>query len=283
MHELASSTDRPAWLAARQGGITATDVARLARGGAGTWAAIRAEKAGLARDFQNDAMRHGVEREPFILRYAEAAFGLAPCGLLLQADDRPEYLATPDALSDDEVGEAKTTVSDWPTIEEVPGRYIDQTLWQMRVTGRRRGRLIFEPHEDGIPLYPFPRDFIVDWDAARVAELEAVADEFLAGDGEPDEDAAELDRLLTAYADVEEVAAAWTAKAAARKADIEAHLAGKPRRFEGSRALLTRSVDGTSRRFDQQAFGQAHPGLLKEFTKATPRKGALRITLRGEA
>jgi hypothetical protein len=195
---LASSTDRPAWLAARQGGVTATDVARLARGGAGTWAAVRAEKAGTARDFHNAAMQHGIDREGKILEFASAAFGLEPCGDLHAADDEPRFLATPDAISATEIGEVKTTVHDWDVLSDAPGRYIDQMLWQMRVTGRRRGRLVFEPHENGVPVYPWPKHFVVEYDEARVAVLEQAARDFLDADAEPDEDAAELDALLDA-------------------------------------------------------------------------------------
>ena len=52
---LATSSDRPAWLEARRSGVTATDVARLARGGTNTWVAVRAEKAGAGREFHNSA------------------------------------------------------------------------------------------------------------------------------------------------------------------------------------------------------------------------------------
>ncbi len=280
MITLASSSDRPAWLEARRHGITATDVARLASGGAGTMAAIRAEKAGTARDFRSHAMQHGIDREPVILAYAESAFGLHPSGDLLAADDQPLYLATPDAINDDEVGEVKTTVHDWPTLADAPRRYIDQILWQMRVTGRRRARLIFEPHEDGIPVHPFPRHFIVEYDAERVAELERLADEFLASDGEPDEDAAELDALLAEYMDLDDVAAAARERADAAKGRIEEHLAGKPRKFEGSVANLTRSADSTSKRFDSVAFKKANPHDYDRFTKDVPTKGRLTITRR---
>lgn len=275
--------DRASWMDARRGGVTATDVARLASGGAGTWAAIRAEKAGRARDFDNAAMQHGREREPFILRYAASQFGLTPCGQLLGALDRPEYLATPDALGSDEVGEVKTTVTDWATLGDAPRRYIDQVLWQMRITGRRRGRLIFEPHENGVPLHLFPRDFIIEWDAERVAELEAFADEFLAGDAEPDEDAAALDSLLTEYVELAEIADAAKKSADAIKARIEEHLGGAPRRFEGSLANLTRAKDGFAKRFDADALKSADPDTYTRFVKSSPVKGRLTISVRKAA
>jgi hypothetical protein len=280
---LASSSDRPAWLAARQGGVTATDVARLARGGAGTWAAVRAEKAGTARDFHNAAMQHGNNREPVILEYAAAAFGLEPCGDLHAADDEPRFLATPDALNDAEIGEVKTTVHDWEILSDAPGRYIDQMLWQMRVTGRRRGRLIFEPHEDGVPTYPWPKHFVVEYDEDRVTVLEQAASEFLASDAEPDEDAAVLDALVDDAMNLKEIADAAAARHRAALDRIEAHLGGEPRKFEGSRANLTRSADSVSRRFDSSAFKKAAPDTFQQFQVDVPVKGRLTITPRSDA
>lgn len=278
MIALAESFDRPAWLEARRHGVTATDVARLARGGANTWDAIRAEKAGLGRDFTTAAMQHGIDREPVILAYAQMMWGFEPCGQLLAAEDEPLFLATPDALNAVEVGEVKTTVHDWATLAEVPKRYVDQTLWQMRVTGRRRARIIFEPHDNGIPIYPEPRWFEVEWDPARVARLEAVAYEFLQSTGEPDADAAELDALLTVAADAKDAADAAAARYKAAQERIEEFLGGQPRRFSGSRASLTRSEDRIDRRFDSTRFKKAHPDLFADFQKVVAVKGALRIT-----
>lgn len=280
---LASSTDRPSWLAARQGGVTATDVARLVRGGTGTWAAVRAEKAGTARDFHNAAMQHGNDREPVVLAFAQATFDLLPCGDLYAADDEPRFLATPDAINADEIGEVKTTVHDWEILSDVPGRYIDQMLWQMRVTGRRRGRLIFEPHENGVPTYPWPKHFVVEYDAARVALLEQTAMEFLAGEQEPDEDAAALDALLTEYVELDEIAAAAARRRDEAKARIEEQLHGEPKRFEGSVANLTRSADSTSRRFDSASFKKAAPDTFEQFQMTVPVKGRLTITTRSDA
>lgn len=280
---LASSSDRPSWLAARQGGVTATDVARLVRGGTGTWSAVRAEKAGTARDFHNAAMQHGNDREPVVLTFAQSTFGLLPCGDLYAADDEPRFLATPDAINADEIGEVKTTVHDWEILSDVPGRYIDQMLWQMRVTGRRRGRLIFEPHENGVPTYPWPKHFVVEYDEARVALLEQTALEFLADEQEPDEDAAALDALLTEYVELDEIAAAASRRRDEAKARIEQQLHGEPKRFEGSVANLTRSADSVSRRFDATALKKAAPDTYEQFQMTVPTKGRLTITTRSDA
>lgn len=272
-------TDRQAWLARRMGGVSATDVARLARGGTNTWKAVKAEKAGLGRDFTNAAMQHGTEREPTILRFAEKQFQVLPFGKLVAANDEPRFIATPDALGDGRVGEVKTTVHDWQHISEVPGRYIDQVLWQMRVTGYRVAHLIFEPHENGIPLHPFPKSFPIEWDPARVAHLQSIAYEFLADDGEPDEDAAVLDALLTDAAMRKEVADAAAASYRSATDAIEKYLEGKPRRFDGSLASLTRSPDGITTSVDTTRLKRELPEVAEQFMRQSPRKGSLRISL----
>ncbi|MCT1395637.1 YqaJ viral recombinase family protein [Microbacterium sp. p3-SID338] len=272
-------TDRQTWLARRQGGVSATDVARLARGGANTWAAVHAEKAGKGRDFTNAAMQHGTDREPMILRFAEKQFQVLPFGKLIAADDEPRFICTPDALGKGRIGEVKTTVHDWEVISEVPGRYIDQVLWQMRVTGYRRADLIFEPHENGIPLHPFPKSFPIDWDATRVAHLESIAYEFLAEDGEPDEDAAILDALLTDAAMRKEIADAAAESYRRATAAIEVHLQGKPRRFDGSLASLTRSPDGITASVDTTRLKRELPDIAAQYTRQSPRKGSLRINV----
>jgi hypothetical protein len=277
---LADGTEEGAWREARREVVTATDIARLALGGAGTWAAIRAEKEGRGRTFSTWATEHGHAREPFIAEYARSAFGIAPNKALVAAADRPEFAATPDGIGDTEVGEYKTTVNDWATVDDLPPRYSIQALWQMRVTGRRKARLVFEPHENGVPLYPFPRDFIIEYDAARVAELEAVAVQFLAGEGEMDEQAAEFDARLSAFIELDDIAAAARERAEAAKAELESLLGGKPLRFEGSVANLTRSADGTRRSFQAGALRQADPETYEKYTTETPVKGRLTITRR---
>jgi len=272
-------TNRPRWLAGRQGGVTATDISRLARGGAGTWAAVRAEKEGRGRDFKNAAMQHGIDREKVIAEYARASFGLVPSSALLAAIDEPRYLATPDGLSETETGEYKTTIHDWPTLLDAPARYLDQMLWQMRVTGRRKARLVFEPHDNGVPLYPFPRHFEFAYDESRVTELEAVAQEFLAG-GEADENAAALDVLLSARVEAKETADAATAQVSLIDEQIRELLGGKPTKFEGSLANLTLSAPTTRSAFDSTAFKAAQPDVYQQFVKSSPVTPRLTITTR---
>lgn len=272
-------TDRASWLLSRQGGVSATDVARLASGGTETWKAVRAEKAGKGRDFMNAAMQHGKDREPVIIRFAARQFGVQPFGKLVAASDEPRFICTPDAVGEGLAAEVKTTVHDWQSLEDVPRRYRDQLLWQMRVLGFARGVLLFEPHENGVPLHPLPKWFDVACDAARIAHLESIAYEFLDSTDEPDEDAAIIDALLTDAAMRKEIADAAMASYQQATAAIEDYLQGKPRRFDGSLASLTRSPDTITTSPDWKSLKADHPDLAAKYTRPTPRKGALRITL----
>lgn len=279
---IASGADEDEWFAARRTGVTATDVARLASGGAAVIEAIKAEKADMGRRFETRATRHGHEREPIIAAYAEEAFGFAHSAAVLAAADRREHLATPDLLGMNTVGEIKTTVHDWQSIDEVPKRYIDQAQWQMRVTDSSRCFLIFEPHEGFVPIYPDPKHFIIPRDDDRIAELKRIADDFWSSDAEPDPDAAELEALLNAYADAEEMAAPMLRRRDEARAAIEDYLHGQPRKFPGSRVLLTRSADGTRRTFQPTKLRDDHPDLYDAYTIDAPVKGRLTISLRGE-
>lgn len=274
--------DRDLWLTARREGVTATDVKRLARGGAETWKAVHAEKAGVERTFQNAAMVHGKTREPVIAAFAARMLGVEHSTALIASNAEQRFLATPDFLGGTgqyRVGDIKTTVTDWATVDDVPGGYIDQMLWQMLVAGERVGLLVFEPHENGVPLYPTPKHFEVEWDSARVAKLQSVAYEFLAEDDTPDEDAAVMDALLSDAAMRKELADAAARSFDEAKQAIEDYLGGKPRRFDGSLASMTRSADSVSVGFDLARFKRDHPDLAAEYVRKSPRKGALRITL----
>src|SRR5690606_7327542 len=123
------------------------------------------------------------------------------------------------------------------------------------------GVLIFEPHENGIPIYPTPKHFVIDWDSARVAKLQATAYEFLAEDGTPDEDAAVLDALLTDAAMRKELADAATRSYQQAAAAIEEYLGGEPRRFAGSLASLTRSADGITTSVDTARLKRERPDV----------------------
>lgn len=276
------ATDEPAWFDGHEDGVSATEVATLVRGGAGAWAALRAQKSGVRSTFTNAAMQYGTEREPVIAEFAQMSFGLIPCTLLVAREDQPLYRASPDAISPDgtEVGEYKTTKHDWDSLDDVPPRYIDQMFWQMFVTGARKARLVFEPHEGFVPLYPFPKHFKLGYDEARVEELRKIADQFMAG-GDADAAAVELDALVTARVDAKRDADDAFEVVASLDARIrELAAASGHERFEGSTGNLTLSEDTTSARFDSTAFKKADPTSYEKYVKISPVKGRLTITAR---
>ena len=278
------AVDERAWFDAHNLLVSATEVATLIRGGAGAWAAIRAEKNGLRRSFTNRAMTHGTEREPVIAEWARTSLGLIPCSALLIDPDYPKYGASPDAITVDSsmIGEYKTTIHDWDSWEDVPPRYRDQMFWQMFITGARVGKLVYEPHEDYIPLHPFPRVLDLDYDEARVAILRETADQFMAGGGEATEEDLKLDQLLTAHVEAKDRASVADAEVERLSELIRDQVDNRPIRFEGSRANLTLSADSVSERFDSVAFKKAQPDIYRTFTKPSPVKGRLTISLRKE-
>lgn len=279
------AADEKAWFDARTMVVTATEASLLIRGGAGAWARLRAEKNGARSDYKSRAMTHGTEREPVISEYARTEFGLIPCTALLIDPNYPKYGASPDAITADgtTIGEVKTTIHDWGDWSEVPPRYRDQMLWQMFVTGARLGKLIFEPHVDYVPIYPFPRAFDLEYDEDRVAELRATADQFMAGGGEASEADMRLDLLLTERIEAKERVAVAETEVERLDELIRDQVDNKPTKFEGSLANLTLSADSTSDRFDSVAFKKAQPDVYLSFTKPSAVKGRLTITLRKES
>lgn len=276
------ATDPEAWYAGHDEGVSATEVATLIRGGAGSWAALRAQKAGARSNFTSVAMQHGTDREPVIAEFAQMTFGLIPCSALVAQSENLLYRASPDAISADgsEIGEYKTTKRDWETLDDVPPRYIDQMFWQMFVTGARKARLVFEPHEGFVPLYPFPKHFELGYDEARVEELREVADRFMAG-GDIDPSALELDALVTARVE----AKADADDAAAVVADLDRRIrelaaATGHTKFEGSAGNLTLSADTTRVAFSSTEFKKADPITYEKFMVESPVKGRMTITAR---
>ena len=291
-------TDRESWLADRNRGASATDVARIMTGGAGTWASLRDEKQG-GKSFRGNAYtQHGREREAAIAAYAADVYGLAPSTALLGrwADGDvdlpfPLDLATPDALgagtqTGREFGEFKTTVHDWPTWADVPARYFWQVVWQFHVTGADLCRFVFEPHEGFVPLYAEPRTFTIERDqvADEIAQaVETVTAWRLADLAPVPDDLAELDALLQLREVAKEAADAAAARLAAHDDAIRALLeaTGREVKFEGTGSNVTwTGRPGKTTRFDQAAFKARYPAAAARFTKTTETRLRLTITAR---
>ncbi|WP_328796669.1 YqaJ viral recombinase family protein [Marisediminicola senii] len=174
---VAHSTNRFAWLRARAMGVTATDVARLSSSRAVL--ALAAEKSAGSSFFGNAYTDHGRAREPEIARWARSVYGMEPSVALFHADGNRDHLATPDGMRQRnalELCEIKTTMSTWRSI---PRSYLRQVWWQQYVLGAERTLVVWEKHENFVPVDREPECRWVDRDDNEIHVLVGLADELL--------------------------------------------------------------------------------------------------------
>lgn len=171
-------TDRFAWLRARSRGVTATDAARLANSRAVQKVAM--EKL-LGTNFRgNQYTDHGLLREPHIGRWANSVYGMRHSGALFHADGNRDHLATPDGLRERngilELCEIKTTAHAW---RGIPRHYLRQVWWQQYVLGAERTLVVWERHDDFVPVHADPECRWVDRDENEIHRLVVLAEELL--------------------------------------------------------------------------------------------------------
>jgi hypothetical protein len=171
-------TDKFAWLRARSRGVTATDVARLSSSRAVQKIAL--EKLLGSRFSGNAYTDHGLAREPHIGRWANSVYGMRHSSALFHADGNRDHLATPDGLRERngilELCEIKTTVKGW---RGIPRHYLRQVWWQQYVLGAERTLVVWERHEDFVPVHADPECRWVDRDENEIHRLVVLADELL--------------------------------------------------------------------------------------------------------
>ncbi|WP_295574260.1 YqaJ viral recombinase family protein [uncultured Microbacterium sp.] len=172
---VADSRDRVAWIRARSRGITATDVAQLTS----ARAIPRAAQAKLmGSGFSGNAYTdHGRRREPEIAAWVAATHGIQPSSALFHAEIEKRHLATPDGVAVDAAGrvtlaEIKTTNKTWRSI---PRPYLRQVWWQQHVLGAERTLVVWEEHDDFVPVRDEPRCAWVDRDETEIAALVGLA------------------------------------------------------------------------------------------------------------
>ncbi len=175
---VASSTDRVAWLKARSGGVTATDVARLSSERA---VQIVAQEKLHGSTFAGNAYTdHGLAREPEIARWVRAEHGIYPSLDLYHAEANVLHLATPDGIrarnGGIELAEIKTTTKEWRSI---PRSYLRQVWWQQYVLGAERTLVVWEQHLDFVPIGPAPCVRWVERDDNEIHQLIGLADQLL--------------------------------------------------------------------------------------------------------
>src|SRR5690606_31648907 len=171
-------SDRSAWLYARSRGITATDVAKLSSPRSIEAAAHM--KLHGSRFSGNAYTDHGKAREPVIAAWVLQEYGIAPSQALFHAELDRRHLATPDGLALRESGhielsEIKTTNKEWRTI---PRHYLRQVWWQQYVLGAERTLMVWERHENFVPVGD-PECRWIDRDENEIAQLVHMAGQLI--------------------------------------------------------------------------------------------------------
>ena len=176
---IARSSDREAWLYARQQGITATMVAH-----GSTPAGFRdivAQMENPTTVEPNAMMDWGNEREPHIAQIVKERFGIMPNDWLIAKDDGLNrwQMATPDGLSLDHtvIAEIKTTGK---PLDVIPIRYRRQIQWQLHVTDAERCLFAYELRLQGPEGFVPGFDVVTQWverDDRQIKELIATAEQ----------------------------------------------------------------------------------------------------------
>jgi hypothetical protein len=177
---VADANDRVAWLRERARGVTATDVARLT--GEKAVRAVVSDKVLGSRFSGNAYTQHGREREPEIGRWVARRYpGMRGNSELFHADGQRSHLATPDGMRDAdnrlELCEIKTTRTAWRSI---PRHYLRQVWWQQYVLGAERTLVVWEQHDDFVPVSGGPETRWVDRDENEIHKLVGLAEQVLA-------------------------------------------------------------------------------------------------------
>lgn len=273
---LTSSEDRAAWLEARQQGVTATDVSRLAHGGHAEWVKLKGEKAGIESFHGNQHTRWGSSREEVIAETL-GDLGLHHNTCLLRQDDDPRWLATPDLIDDGatQVGDIKTAVWSGEKWDDPPAAYRDQVLWQMFVTGARKAVLVVEYHEDFRVMFFEPDILHIAYDEDRVAYLVELAEKFLAM-GE----VSEMDVLLARRLEAMEAAKEAKAEQDAVDALILAEIGDRDSfKHVSDLGSISFSKPKPRNQFMTEKFRENYPDLYDDFTvEGKVPKPSIRVT-----
>lgn len=171
-------SDRAEWMRARSRGITATDVAKLSTPrsiDSAAWQKLHG--SGFSG---NSYTRHGNKREPVIAEWVLEQHGISPSQALFHSETDMRHLATPDGLTLRENGtlelsEIKTTNKVWRTI---PRNYMRQIWWQQYVLGAERTLMVWERHENFVPVGD-PEYRWIDRDENEIAILVGLAGQLI--------------------------------------------------------------------------------------------------------
>jgi len=176
---IVSSQTKDLWLAARDRGVTATQVAK-----ASTPAGMKEVLANIENPTPvepNGFMDWGTQREAYIAHVVKERYGILPNDWLLCADGAGNewQMATPDGLSLDHklIGEYKTSGK---PLDKVPANYMRQVMWQLYVTGAEKCLFAYELRLEGpegfVPGFDIECQWI-DRDEKIISDLIKVAEE----------------------------------------------------------------------------------------------------------
>jgi hypothetical protein len=293
--------DEAAWLEARRQGVTATEVAKLAKGSAGYALGLVAEKlSGQRSFFGNQYTDWGLEREEFLVATVLKAEGFIGTDVLFHAEGNKRHLATPDGLYlrdgmkfTAEIKTGKHDLAPGSKFFEGSG-YRDQILWQMYVAGDDvdAALYVWERHDDqwvhvaedmNVRPMPFPAEQAwIERDQKRIDELIFIADAFLTQlDADPEQvppDADDYRYLAEEYLGIDEKIKRLS-EAKETVAQQIRGLIGLVEQFavETGTAKVTLST-GTRTTFDSAKFKAAEPTMFTEYTKVSAPTSTLRVT-----
>jgi len=304
---VASSEDRSAWLAARARGVTATEVAKLAKDGEPYARSLAREKRSGVEQADLGGNRYiawGRIREEYIAEWVDRRWSIASNQTLFHAVENRRHLATPDGVGvdfDDQlrIAEIKTSkhdltpgVTDALGVLTVPKRrhpayfwktgYYDQVQWQLHVTGADRALFAFEQHDDDWSRWPEqgpsllatqPGFMWIVRDEKRIAELVNIADDFLAlldADEPQEEFDAEIDLLAQQVLEGRVLEGSGKATKDQAWKELQSRLAGRSSFSQAGAARVTWSAGSESvvEEIDDEAAYEADPGLFAQMEDA---------------
>ncbi|MFT4156514.1 MAG: YqaJ viral recombinase family protein [Microbacterium sp.] len=262
--------------AARDAGVTASEIHAIAHGGRKTHTRILQDKLNGRVFTGNDNTRRGHEREAFLVDWA--SLHVAPCApniALIGHPDASWVLATPDALGYDSTHgafgvEVKSHGHSWGDRDDIPAEHYDQMQFGMAVTEYDWWLYVWEVMgEDGTPTLEDPRYVWVPRDQPRIDRLIAEAKKFMqwrdAGAPTTDDLPADIDEALAENARGKALKAAGAAIEAASDKVIRAYaLAEADER--GAKGAGTRAAYALTKIpvLDEAAWADAEPETYAE-------------------
>lgn len=274
-----------AWLAARRTGVTATEVRDLAKGTPARRAELMEEKrTGKRSFFGNQFTQWGLEREPVLVAQFLEPAGFIGSDVVYHAEGNKRHLATPDGIycrdgmvSVAEIKTSKNDVSPGSLAFKLNG-YYDQIQFQMYVCGADECLYVWELHDNFEVVEAGTA--VIEYDGARVAELVAIADDFLTElDANVVDDPDDYAQLVADFARAQANADIWSARMDDIRKAIISRIGDRDSfAITTPAGKVSLSPAKARQSFDSAAFKDAQPDVYSQFVKEKAVKPVLRIT-----